>query len=170
MFVVLASGKDRASTPAEAYVISFQRDLNSARSAASSPNEKGYYKFPLIRTAVNGFMTYKRGDTTSWSKKRKIYDIDSRRSARIVARTACSCFFWRKSSTFREPSTASKRPVSWPQRRTPSTTNISCTWTLANGSTRSTIVLFPFRSLRFRFLRPPSFLVDQSRKFSAIDR
>ena len=91
MFVVLASGKDRASTPAEAYVISFQRDL--ARSAASSPNEKGYYKFPLIRTAVNGFMTYKRGDTTSWSKKRKIYDIDSRRSARIVARTACSCFF-----------------------------------------------------------------------------
>lgn len=42
--------------------------------------KRSYYKFPLIRTAVNGFMTYKRGDATSCSKKRKIYDIDARLS------------------------------------------------------------------------------------------
>lgn len=62
--------------------INSQRERNrfSCRGEVSFLQTKGYYKFPLIRTAVNGFMTYKRGDATSCSKKRKIYDIDARLS------------------------------------------------------------------------------------------
>lgn len=57
-----------------------ERNCLSWHGEVSFLQTRGYYKFPLIRTVVNGFMTYKRGDATSCSKKRKIYDIDARLS------------------------------------------------------------------------------------------
>lgn len=57
-----------------------ERNCFSWHGEVSFLQTRGYYKFPLIRTVVNGFMTYKRGDATSCSKKRKIYDIDARLS------------------------------------------------------------------------------------------